>query len=717
MKRFFLPALFLLAAPLLLFAKDYKQVTFPTENAGPVIFDHDVHVGKLANDCTVCHNSLYKIGTKNPTATMADMEQGKSCGKCHNKVKAFALAECVRCHVVGKVPIVIPDFGTLLFDHKFHLGLYTCADCHNKLFYAKSGRNPHVTMKQMEEGKSCGACHDGKTGFSVKGECTRCHAVKDIPFAAADPFSHDYHLKKQYGCYDCHSKLFVAGPNAKRYTMREMETGNSCGGCHNAQIAFSVKGDCNRCHKQVGDVRYKAADAFFPHAFHLTIYRCNDCHSGLFTAGPRRTPYTMADMEKKIGRSCGSCHEGDVAFSAYGSCDRCHKGTKELEWKVPGGGTVIFSHTFHMGKKYRCDDCHFKVFGTGTMAKRFTMKQMEEGKSCGACHDGKAAFNVTGSCGRCHPVRDIDFVLDAGFSHSYHYVLYSCTACHNKLFKDGSGNVSRTMVDMEKGLSCGGCHLSGKDAFSVTGSCDRCHRSAPEVVIQTRGAGPTPFSHKVHTPLYKCENCHNKVFTTGVAARRYSMAQMERGQSCGVCHNDKDAFTAKANCTRCHPVKDIPYPASGGLFKHTAHISLYRCDYCHDKIFVPGPGRQPYTMPNMEGGKSCGACHDGKAAFSVKGDCDKCHPFTKAIRYDFPDKKTTSVLFSHKVHKEKGYKCVDCHYKIYGTGVNRRSYSMREMGNGKSCGACHGYNITGKPNCTKCHFVSDTSGDTRWSPE
>lgn len=86
MKRFFLPALFLLAAPLLLFAKDYKQVTFPTENAGPVIFDHDVHVGKLANDCTVCHNSLYKIGTKNSTATMADMEQGKSCGKCHNKV-------------------------------------------------------------------------------------------------------------------------------------------------------------------------------------------------------------------------------------------------------------------------------------------------------------------------------------------------------------------------------------------------------------------------------------------------------------------------------------------------------------------------------------------------------------------------------------------------------------------------------------------------------
>jgi c(7)-type cytochrome triheme protein len=30
-------------------------------------------------------------------------------------------------------------------------------------------------------------------------------------------------------------------------------------------------------------------------------------------------------------------------------------------------------------------------------------------------------------------------------------------------------------------------------------------------------------------------------------------------------------------------------------------------------------------MKDMEQGKSCGACHDGKGAFSVKGDCAKCH--------------------------------------------------------------------------------------------
>ncbi len=30
-------------------------------------------------------------------------------------------------------------------------------------------------MKQMQQGKSCGACHNGKKAFSVKGDCVKCH--------------------------------------------------------------------------------------------------------------------------------------------------------------------------------------------------------------------------------------------------------------------------------------------------------------------------------------------------------------------------------------------------------------------------------------------------------------------------------------------------------------------------------------------------------------
>jgi c(7)-type cytochrome triheme protein len=30
-------------------------------------------------------------------------------------------------------------------------------------------------MKAMEQGKSCGACHNGKVAFSVKENCESCH--------------------------------------------------------------------------------------------------------------------------------------------------------------------------------------------------------------------------------------------------------------------------------------------------------------------------------------------------------------------------------------------------------------------------------------------------------------------------------------------------------------------------------------------------------------
>jgi c(7)-type cytochrome triheme protein len=30
-------------------------------------------------------------------------------------------------------------------------------------------------MAEMEKGKSCGACHDGKTAFATTANCAKCH--------------------------------------------------------------------------------------------------------------------------------------------------------------------------------------------------------------------------------------------------------------------------------------------------------------------------------------------------------------------------------------------------------------------------------------------------------------------------------------------------------------------------------------------------------------
>ncbi len=78
----------------------------------------------------------------------------------------------------GKTVEFMPkDAGKVLFDGAVHAkkGL-TCADCHPALFKMKKGADA-ITMKDMEAGKFCGACHNGTRAFNVKdaGNCTKCH--------------------------------------------------------------------------------------------------------------------------------------------------------------------------------------------------------------------------------------------------------------------------------------------------------------------------------------------------------------------------------------------------------------------------------------------------------------------------------------------------------------------------------------------------------------
>jgi len=67
------------------------------------------------------------------------------------------------------------------------------------------------------------------------------------------------------------------------------------------------------------------------------------------------------------------------------------------------GGDVVFSHDTHVdGMKLACTDCHDKLYTSARQHRKVTMKQMQKGKSCGACHNGKKAFSVKGDCAKCH---------------------------------------------------------------------------------------------------------------------------------------------------------------------------------------------------------------------------------------------------------------------------------------------------------------------------
>lgn len=74
---------------------------------------------------------------------------------------------------------------------------------------------------------------------------------------------------------------------------------------------------------------------------------------------------------------------------------------------------------------------------------------------------------------------------------------------------------------------------------------------------------------------------------------------------------------------------DITLKNTGGdvVFSHDAHVAGVgqKCRECHPNLYTNPGQHKAVTMKAMQKGKSCGTCHNGKKAFSVKGDCAKCH--------------------------------------------------------------------------------------------
>ncbi len=62
-----------------------------------------------------------------------------------------------------------------VFPHWVHRIRYKCYACHPSLFDMKAGANK-VSMEAIQEGKGCGACHNGKIAWGVSFDtCNRCH--------------------------------------------------------------------------------------------------------------------------------------------------------------------------------------------------------------------------------------------------------------------------------------------------------------------------------------------------------------------------------------------------------------------------------------------------------------------------------------------------------------------------------------------------------------
>ncbi len=95
---------------------------------------------------------------------------------------------------------------------------------------------------------------------------------------------------------------------------------------------------------------------------------------------------------------------GFVVWMVGLSAQVARVGGGDIRFEVAEAPAVVFSHERHVaGAKLRCPSCHDRLFVTRAKHKPVTMDQMvEKGLSCGACHNGKAAFAIEDHCERCH---------------------------------------------------------------------------------------------------------------------------------------------------------------------------------------------------------------------------------------------------------------------------------------------------------------------------
>ena len=74
---------------------------------------------------------------------------------------------------------------------------------------------------------------------------------------------------------------------------------------------------------------------------------------------------------------------------------------KSVEWKT-SMGKVTFKGDDHAGKGLKCNECHPKIFKMKQGSTVMKMADINAGKFCGECHNGKRAFKPAGNCAKCH---------------------------------------------------------------------------------------------------------------------------------------------------------------------------------------------------------------------------------------------------------------------------------------------------------------------------
>jgi c(7)-type cytochrome triheme protein len=246
-----------------------------------------------------------------------------------------------------------------------------------------------------KEFPGCFRCHDGKhvsaDGKVIDRKCDSCHEFLErraggafVRTEATPAFAHPWKLGGKHAevlCAACHT----GGPMKP----------TTCRGCHGiAESGVPMAGmQCKECHRkeQVVKPLARCSTCHAPHAWSIEGRdRCLTCHGDRAQHNP--------------GPPCAQCH--DFRPAATAGKPAAPSGPPAIVFPADANspGKVSFEHAKHLAKGAKCADCHPKLFAMKKGGTKLAMDSMGEGRTCGACHDGKKAFGVMDGekCLTCH---------------------------------------------------------------------------------------------------------------------------------------------------------------------------------------------------------------------------------------------------------------------------------------------------------------------------
>jgi c(7)-type cytochrome triheme protein len=335
------------------------------------------------------------------------------CAGCHDGGAAAghgpAMTACSGCHAsaVG-APTPPRIFHSEVnvagaFSHARHAARggdgARCASCHRAVL----ATDDNILPAPSAETCAAARCHDGAAAFPLTAACTRCHLAPTVPgFKVERPqarYSHATHDEVAQPCAACHpltrsGEVTVVGHAP-------------CAPCHAEDFGRREPKICGACHNGTEPWRALVADrgppertefgATLDHAKHPGA--CESCHALTTPAVELRPP---RGHRACTGKGCHAVTTGPAP--RLGACESCHRRGLVLDRQVarlaaPWSVRRKFDHRTHGARAaHPCTGCHVDLGGGDVAALAAPPKS-----ACAPCHDGTAAFKLTGTtCTRCH---------------------------------------------------------------------------------------------------------------------------------------------------------------------------------------------------------------------------------------------------------------------------------------------------------------------------